>query len=91
MEEVQLAEMHSGVNGEFNFHKKNGHHNFRGETTLKERFLQVSSMVLFGSFWSLVQHCFYFLHSYKGISNWMYLSQNRHLWQRQHGVATYGC
>ena len=62
------------------FMKKNGHHNSRGETNLKERFLQVSSMVLFGSFWSLVQ---------KGISNWMYQSQNRHLWQ--HDVATYGC
>lgn len=65
MEEVQFAEMHSGVNGEFIFHEKNGHHNFRGEANLKERFLQVSSMVLFGSFWSLV---------HKGISN-------RHLWQ----------
>ena len=53
MEEVQFAEMHSGINGAMvnsSFMKKNGHHNFRGETNLKERFLQVSSMVLFGSF-----------------------------------------
>ena len=72
---------HQWCNGEFIFHEKKMDTIILEEKPIsKNGFFKFLPWFSLDLFWSLV---------HKGMSNWMYLSQNQHLWQ--HDAATYGC